>query len=63
MKYLEELTKENCLDTLRKRVMLRDKMGSVLWQNIINDQCHMIADRCVFKFNYDFKEVQKILKG
>ena len=60
---LNELTKENCLDALRKEVALRDKMGGALYWGVVNDDCREIADKCIFKFKCDFGEVQKILKG
>lgn len=63
MTTLDELTKENCLDVLRKHVELRDKMGGALYWNVANDECQKIADKCVFQFKCNFGEVQKILEG
>lgn len=60
---LNELTKENCLDVLRKEVALRDKMCGSLYWNVANDDCQKIADCCIFKFKCDYATVQKILNG
>lgn len=60
---LNVLTKENCLDALRKEVALRDKMGGALYWNVVNDDCRKIAEDCIYKFKCDFATVQKILNG
>lgn len=57
---LELNVKDELMNELKDHVKLRDSMGSVLWWNVVNDECCVLASKCA-NLGCDSAKIRRIL--
>lgn len=59
-KELNEISKEEAFEKLKQSVDIRNQMGGAMYWNILNDECCVIASKCV-SLGIDRSEITPLL--
>lgn len=43
---MDNISNEELLDELKKKVSLRNQMGGALYWNVVNDECEALKQQC-----------------
>lgn len=54
---LAQMSKDEMIEALKKRIKLRNSMGGALYWNITNDECIELAQKCV-NLGADINEIK-----